>query len=68
MKGERDKMKTLSEIHNCKKSQGKIVSITIDKVGVTRCGYCNQIVDYTDYFRYQEAKRVIEQLKLNRGR
>ena len=56
-------MKELSEIHNCKKCQGKIVSITIDKVGVTRCAYCNQVVDYSDYFKYQEAKRVLAQLK-----
>lgn len=53
----------LSEIHNCEKCQGKIVAITIDKLGVTRCGYCNQVVDYSDYFKYQQAKRTLEKLK-----
>jgi hypothetical protein len=36
----------LEEIHNCKKSEGKIVCITIDKLGITRCAYCHQKVDY----------------------
>ena len=53
----------LSEIHNCKECQNKIVSITLDKLGVTRCAYCNQVVDYSDYFKYKEAKRVLEKLK-----
>ena len=52
----------LSEIHNCKECQGKIVSITLDKLGVTRCAYCNQVVDYSDYFKYKEAKKQIEKL------
>jgi len=53
----------LSEVHNCKKCQGKIVCISIDKVGITRCAYCNQVVDYTDYFRYIDAKKIIKQLE-----
>jgi len=32
--------------HNCKKCQGKIVAITIDYLGITRCGYCGEQVDY----------------------
>jgi len=40
----------LSEIHNCKKCQGKIVCISIDKLGVTRCAYCKQVIDYKPYF------------------
>jgi len=36
----------LSEIHDCEKSKGKIVSISIDKLGVERCGYCGEIVPY----------------------
>lgn len=40
----------LSEIHNCKKCQDKIVTITIDKLGITRCAYCNQVVNYKPYF------------------
>lgn len=41
----------LSELHNCPKSEGNIVSISIDLVGVERCGYCNQVVKYSEYFR-----------------
>ncbi len=52
----------LSEIHNCKKCQGKIVCISLDKIGVTRCSYCNQVVDYRDYFKYFEAKRILREL------
>jgi hypothetical protein len=50
----------LSDIHNCSKCQGKIVSISIDNVGVTRCGYCNEVVDYEPYFR-EELKKIEEQ-------
>ena len=41
----------LSEIHDCKKCRGKIVSISVDYVGVERCGYCNQVVDYKGFLR-----------------
>ena len=46
----------LSEIHNCEKCQGKIVCISIDNLGITRCTYCNQVVDYSDYFKYKEGQ------------
>ena len=38
----------LSEVHNCEKCQGKIVCATIDDFGITRCAYCNEIVDYSN--------------------
>lgn len=57
------RMTELSKIHNCEKCEGKIVCISIDNVGVTRCNYCNQVVDYSDYFRYMEAKRVIKEIE-----
>lgn len=60
-------MSKLSEIHNCKKCQGKIVTISIDKLGVTRCGYCNQVVDYRDYFKYLDAKKIIEEINSKEG-
>jgi ribosomal protein L37AE/L43A len=40
----------LEQIHTCEKCKGKIVAISIDKLGVTRCGYCNAVVDYTPYY------------------
>lgn len=61
----------LSKIHNCEKCQGKIVVISIDDFGVTRCNYCNEIVNYSSYFKYFEAKNNQEEkeriLKLIEG-
>lgn len=45
---------SFSEIHDCKKSQGKIVLISIDKTGNTYCGYCNQKINYKSWL---ETKR-----------
>jgi len=39
----------LSKIHSCNKSKNKLVNITIDYAGVTRCGYCNKVVNYLEY-------------------
>mgnify|MGYP001596298251 CR=1 FL=1 len=50
----------LSEIHDCEKCQGKIVGITIDNLGITRCAYCNQIVNYKPYFMQELKKYDIE--------
>ena len=41
----------LSELHNCKRCQGKIVLINCDALGVTRCGYCGEVVDYTQWLK-----------------
>jgi hypothetical protein len=38
--------KHLEDYHDCEKSHGCIVGITIDKLGNTRCGYCREIVKY----------------------
>jgi len=41
-------MEDLSEIekiHSCEKSQGKIVCISIDNMGTTRCVYCGEIIN-----------------------
>ena len=56
-------MLNISDIHSCKESEGKIVCISIDNVGVTRCNYCNQVVDYSDYFKYKEAERQLKVLE-----
>jgi len=39
----------LSDVHDCPQSHNKIILISIDDVGVTRCGYCNSVVDYRMY-------------------
>ena len=40
----------LSELHNCDKCKDKIVGITIDAFGISRCGYCGEIVNYKKFF------------------
>lgn len=58
--------KELSEIHDCDACHGKIVCISVDNVGVTRCGYCNAIVNYENYYRNlykDEILELIENLK-----
>lgn len=59
----------LEEIHNCEKCQGKIVAISVDELGITRCGYCNQVVDYSPYYQNlykDEIPALIEKLKLEK--
>ncbi len=53
--GESLKM-NLSEIHDCEKCHGKMVVISMDALGVSRCGYCNQIVDYEKYMEKELEK------------
>jgi len=43
----------LEELHDCKKSHGKLVCISVDKLGIERCGYCNEIVDYKGWIMRQ---------------
>lgn len=38
--------KKQQQAHSCQKCQGKIFCISIDKLGQTRCAYCNEIVNY----------------------
>jgi len=42
----KEAMKNLSNYHDCDKCRGKIVCITNDGFGNSKCGYCNQIVKY----------------------
>ena len=39
-------MKHLEDYHDCEKCHGKIVYITTDGLGNTKCGYCGEIVKY----------------------
>jgi hypothetical protein len=36
----------IEEIHDCEKCHGKIVCISVDKLGNTYCGYCGERVNY----------------------
>lgn len=59
----------LEEIHNCKASEGKIVCISVDYCGVTRCGYCDAVVDYSPYHQNlykDEILKLIERLRLEK--
>ena len=55
-------MSNLSEIHNCKKCQGKIVLINSDKLGNTYCGYCGEKVDYKSYWQ-SRLPQMVKDLK-----
>ena len=55
----------LSEIHDSEKCHGKMVSISVDLVGIERCGYCNKIVDYKGFLKSKlkhEMERNIKQV------
>jgi len=39
-------MDNLENYHDCYKCHGKIVAISLDKLGNTKCGYCGQVVKY----------------------
>jgi hypothetical protein len=54
----------LAQCHNCEKCQGKIVLISIDEMGVTRCGYCDRVVDYKRY--YDNNINLVELLNSNK--
>ena len=59
-------MDELSEIHNCKASEGKIVCISVDNSGVTHCAYCDAVVPYGLYhnqFYKENIPDLIKDLK-----
>jgi hypothetical protein len=53
----------LSELHDCDKSHDKMVCIEIDLVGVTRCGYCHEVVDYSLLQDNPDFQEFIKELK-----
>ena len=53
----------LSEIHNCEKCQGKMVCIAVNKLGISYCGYCYEIVDYREFFDEELLNEGEEALK-----
>jgi hypothetical protein len=52
----------LSELHDCDKCHNKIVHISVDALGVTRCGYCDEVVDYNWWFKRHGSKELRENL------
>lgn len=51
----------LSDIHQCEKSDEKIVCITVDALGNTRCGYCGAFVPY-DKAQHPDFKKFLKRL------
>jgi len=47
----------LSELHDCKKCHNKMVLISCDALGVTRCGYCGEPIRYDLWFEQEMKKR-----------
>ena len=56
----RDKIPNIRELHECNKSEGKLVSIISNKNGTTSCGYCYKVVDYTPLWDNKEFKEKIK--------
>ena len=55
----------LSELHDCEKSHGKIVAIEADLWGITKCGYCHEVVDYYSFYKQKLTDRFGENYEIN---
>lgn len=55
----------LSELHDCEQSKGKLVSISVDKKGISRCGYCGEVVNYLDWFKNNKKLQEVFKKCLN---
>lgn len=55
-------MKSFRDIHQCEESKDKIVCISIDYVGITRCNYCREIVDMRPLIDDPEYKKKLNEL------
>lgn len=53
----------LQEYHDCSKCHGKIVSITLDKLGNTHCAYCGAVVQYPKMEKLAFEKFLKERLE-----
>lgn len=42
------------QMHRCDKSEGKIFCVSIDLLGVSRCGYCGAKVPYGYWMAYEK--------------
>jgi len=36
----------MKKAHDCDKCRGRIFCVSVDALGVKRCAYCNQVVNY----------------------
>ena len=48
----------VEDMHHCDKSEGKIFCMSIDLLGVSRCGYCGAKVPYGHWLAYEEKVRL----------
>lgn len=55
----------LSDLHDCEKCRGKLVMIESDYLGITRCGYCREIVDYTKWLKREFITKDIDNKTLS---
>jgi len=61
-------MMTLTDAHSCKESEGKIVCISMDHLGVTRCVYCDRVVEYRFYnpnIYKDKTLEIFKRVKIN---
>jgi hypothetical protein len=55
-------MKRFEDIHQCLLSKNKIILIAVDKVGITRCGYCARVIDMTPMIEDPEYKAELQKI------
>ena len=54
--------KQMKDAHNCSKCLGKLFCVSINEFGITRCAYCNQVVNYPQATK-EEIKSWMEELE-----
>lgn len=58
----RAKIPNIRELHECEKSEGKIVCIIGNRNGTTLCGYCYKVVDYTPLWNNKEYQEKLKSI------
>lgn len=53
----------ISKLHDCEKCHDKMVCIEMDLVGVTRCAYCHEVVNYSSLRNNPDFQKFIKGLK-----
>lgn len=57
-----DKPPPIRDLHECEKSEGKIIAIMADKMGRTFCSYCNKQVDYSPLHNNKQFQARLKEI------
>jgi len=55
-------MKSFKDIHQCGESENKIILMYLDNSGVTKCGYCNKVIDMRPLLEDPEYKKKLDEI------